>query len=391
MCAHAAVSSSGQVVAYYIVALHGDASLAGFAGAAYGAASVLSEAAFGRLGDRIDRRRLLTIGFAGASLAYLLQAFATTPQLYIAARFLVGLAAGMIPATLVAYVFDVKRPLGTFTSYNALGWLAGALFVSLAGLAPFTLLDKTFLGGKGVYPLLFIGSAAFCLIGWAFARRLPSMKVRIDVPRIPLATLKANVHVYASVFLRHLGASAVWITFPLYIRTLDGVHSDGEALVATGLLHVVNMVSQIILFRLSDRVDWLRSSRRLVIGGLALSGSAFIGYAVAKNAWQLIPSQVLIGVGFAALWLGSLREVLEHNVERATATGMLNASLSLSNVAGPLIGGLIVAAYGFPHVMGFGAVMTALGLVLFVALARRAGVRERIPELGPGPAGDVAP
>ena len=55
----------------------------------------------GTVGDRIGRRRLLMIGAAGFLAASILAAFATTPELLIAARALLGLAgATLMPSTL---------------------------------------------------------------------------------------------------------------------------------------------------------------------------------------------------------------------------------------------------------------------------------------------------
>jgi DHA2 family multidrug resistance protein-like MFS transporter len=55
----------------------------------------------GTVGDRIGRRRLLMIGAAGFLAASVLAAFATTPELLIAARALLGLAgATLMPSTL---------------------------------------------------------------------------------------------------------------------------------------------------------------------------------------------------------------------------------------------------------------------------------------------------
>src|SRR6476659_5982192 len=55
----------------------------------------------GALGDRIGRRRLLLIGAAGFGAASLLAAYATSPEMLIAARALLGVAGStLMPSTL---------------------------------------------------------------------------------------------------------------------------------------------------------------------------------------------------------------------------------------------------------------------------------------------------
>jgi DHA1 family tetracycline resistance protein-like MFS transporter len=87
-------------------------------------------------------------------------------------------------------------------------------------------------------------------------------------------------------------------------------------------------------------IDRYRSSR-LIILGLIASALTFFGYAVSPN-WQVILGlQILLGFSWANLYLGSIKHLLENNLEQATATGMLSSIIGLSGIAGPLIGGLL--------------------------------------------------
>jgi len=366
--------------------------MVGLIGTAHGVAGVLSNFVFGRLGDRMDRRGLLLFGFALSSLAYLGQYFAADPLSLLGARFFVGFASGIIPATLVAYVYDVKRPLGKFSSYNALGWLVGSTLIILAGWLP-TLVFRSAaiealragLERVGSFGVLFIASALFCAAGWFVARRLPSMHVHIDVPLFPARIIARNASVYLSIFLRHLGATAIWAIYPIYILSIGG------DLALVGWLHVLNMIAQILVFRTAERSRRLGHPRALITLGLVLSASVFAAFALVHNAYQLLPLQLVVGVSFASLWLGSLKEVLAHNVERSTASGLLNASMSLSNVAGPLLGGLIAHHYGFHATMFAGSAVTVFALALYLIIDRPRTPAPEIAATAPRLSGDVAP
>ncbi|MFC5154653.1 MFS transporter [Streptomyces amakusaensis] len=87
---------------------------------------------FGTLGDRVGRRRVLLLGFGIFGVASALAAFATTPEVLIAARALLGLGGAMImPATLsiLRSVFPDRREramaIGIWTAVAAIGAATG--------------------------------------------------------------------------------------------------------------------------------------------------------------------------------------------------------------------------------------------------------------------------
>jgi MFS family permease len=358
----------------YAASLGADTQSIGLIGAAYGLASFLSNTIFGRAGDRIDRRTLLLGGFLASMLGCLLQFFASSPEALLVARFAFGITMGMVPPTLAAYVYDVRRPLGKFTSYNAFGWLLASftlIAVSWAATRAFRLpllesLREATVKAYGPSRILYLIGAAFCLIAFLVGLRLKPMRLGLKVPRFPREVLVRNLHVYLSVFVRHFGAASIWVIYPLYILQLGGDFS------LVGWVHVVNMVSQILLYRNVERFSRLGSAPWLLGIGLALSALTFLSFTLVSNAYQLLPLQIPLGVSFACLWLGSMKEVMEHNVERATATGLLNASMNLSNVAGPLAGGFIAATAGFRATMYFATAMTLVAFALFLMLRPRA-------------------
>ena len=355
----------------------------GFIGAGYGVASFLSNTVFGRAGDRFDRRTLLLAAFLASAFTGLLQFLAQTPAMFLAARFFFGLTIGMISPTLSAYVYDVKRPLGKFTSYNALGWLLASLLIVAVGEAGQAADPPRFMSSLNA---LFLLAVAFCLVGFFLSWGLKPMRLGLDVPLFPRDVLVRNMHVYASVFIRHFGAASIWVIYPLYILELGG------SIALVGWVHIVNMVFQVLVYRNVEQVRRLASAQTLIAIGLVLSAATFLSFTFAQNAWQLLPLQAPLGVSFSCLWLGSMKEILERNEERATATGLLNASMNLSNVAGPLAGGLIAAAMGFHATMYFATIVTILSFATFFLLRRTdAASRPPAPSTVDGPAGSVEP
>ncbi|MBB5937437.1 MFS transporter [Streptomyces zagrosensis] len=89
---------------------------------------------FGTLGDRVGRRRVLLLGYGLFGLASALAAVATTPQVLIVARALLGVGGAMImPATLsiLRQVFPDRREravaIGVWSAVAAVGAAAGPL------------------------------------------------------------------------------------------------------------------------------------------------------------------------------------------------------------------------------------------------------------------------
>lgn len=393
LLAYAAIAISSLVMPLYASQLGASTQTIGVIGAAYGGASFLSNYLFGRAGDVRDRRQILLLGFGLSTFALLSQAFARTPNEFLVARFAAGFAIGIIPPTLAAYVYELKRPLGKFTSYNAAGWLVASLLLIGVGylathrFSPGVLetVRERLIDQAGPYEALLVASAAFCLVALVPAWGLGSMRRGLRVPFFPREVLRRNFHVYLAVFVRHVGATGIWTIFPLYVLSLGG------DLALVGWINLLNMVAQILVFRNVENFPRLGSARFLIGTGLVLSGVTFLGFTLVSNALQLLPLQVLLGISFATLWLGSMKEVLENNEERATSTGLLNASISLSNVAGPLLGGVLAAVLGFRGVMHVAAGLTFLALFLFLVLKGASAVAAVPPSPKPGPAGDIGP
>ncbi|QKW49175.1 MFS transporter [Streptomyces buecherae] len=89
---------------------------------------------FGTLGDRVGRRRVLLLGYGLFGLASALAALATTPEVLIVARALLGVGGAMImPATLsiLRQVFPDRREravaIGVWSAVAAVGAAAGPL------------------------------------------------------------------------------------------------------------------------------------------------------------------------------------------------------------------------------------------------------------------------
>jgi MFS transporter, DHA2 family, methylenomycin A resistance protein len=127
---------------------------------------------------------------------------------------------------------------------------------------------------------------------------------------------------------------------------------------------------------LGDRIG----ARRLFVGGLALFALASLGCAFSEGAAQLVIARAVQGVGAAAMLPNSLALLNaacggERGV-RARAVGLWTAAGSISIAAGPVVGGVLIAAFGWRSIFWVNVPLCAAGIaatLLWVAEAKPGG------------------
>lgn len=322
----------------------------GLVGTVYGATYWISSLYFGWRSDVRGRVRFIRLGLICGAVAFTGQLLARDLVTLAVWRGLVGFALGMATAALVALVYETGGQMGIFSSYGSLGWVAGALAGAL-------LQD---------YRRLFLLSALLSGLALVFSAGLrePESGAGRPVPRLG-EVLRRQAHVYAAVFLRHVGAGGVWVLLPLYFAEL------GASRAWIGILWALNFAGQVPAMRLAEHFN----AERIFRFGLLGSFLVFLGYALAGNYVQLIPVQGLLAVAWSCLYVGALLLVLRAGVERGTASGGLVATLNLCEAVGPLWGGAVAQVWSYRAVMGLAAGLSLAGLAVYAV--RRSSSRVR--------------
>ncbi|MDH3366017.1 MAG: MFS transporter [Thermoplasmata archaeon] len=311
----------------------------------FAAASFFSSYACGRAADIYGRRVIMLLGLSLSGVVTLLHIatlWLDSVLLFVLVRVLLGFAAGMFPAALLAYAYETNNKMGKFSSWGAAGWGLGSLGIGMFG----TLYDWAF---------LYCAIILFASFGVALTLPFPRER-RIHVPRFPVALIRKNVAVYASMLIRHTGANMIWVTYPLFLMSI------GAEGVMIGAVYAVNAFSQFFIMNYIDRFN----PSLLVAFGIGASAVTFALFAMTTHYWEIIPAQVLLASSWACLYVGSLRYVMEKSDEKATATGLLAGSMSLSGIIGPLIGGFTAAIIGFRGAMLVASGMAILALAVFL-------------------------
>jgi MFS family permease len=306
----------------------------------FNAAVFSSSWIFGRATDVYGIRRILQMGLLITSIALFLQVFAHDTFMVGLSRVFVGMACGIYPSALLCHVYENDKKVGKFSAYGSLGFGFGTFFA----------------GAIGIYYGIFIASAGMLLLAFAISLYLPYHAERCrKVPLFPTKIIKRNFPVYLSVMFRHIGANMIWVVYALFLADL------GADPLFIGIVYGVNAAAQFVFMNYVDRFD----SKRLVLFGFIFSMVTFPSYTFATTYWMIIPSQVMIAASWSCLYVGSVKYVMERNEEKGTSAGLLQSFLSISAIAGALIGGLATYSLGYHGTMYLATVMASIGLVFF--------------------------
>jgi len=332
--------------------------LIGLIAGSFAAASFFSSYFFGRASDVHGRRLILLIGLLLSGLATALQALSIIVgglSFFIAVRILTGFASGMFPAALMAYAYDTRGgKMGRFSAFGALGWGVGNLAVGLFGL---------------FYEQAYFVCAIIIFASFVVALKLPFAKeTRMSVPLFPKALIKRNAPVYASMLIRHTGANMIWVTYPLFLISI------GASPEMVGVIYAVNAFGQFGFMVMMDRFD----PTVLVAVGLASSAATFYTFTLVGSFWEIIPSQILLAASYSSLYVGSLRYVMDRNEEKATASGLLSSTMSVSGIIGPVLGGLAASAFDFKGTIMIATLMSVAALGIFFYALNRSGELYRL-------------
>jgi DHA1 family multidrug resistance protein-like MFS transporter len=314
----------------------------GLIGACYGAALFLSTYIFSRASDNYPPKTLLYAGFLSSSVTFFIQMYAYDPVSLAIFRAMAGFSAGIYPAVLMLYVYNMKRSIGNFSSFMPLGWAFGNL---LAGMI-------------AVIWEIFAVASLFFAISFLITLTLPETKagIRKKTGFFSLELLKKNWNIYFAFFLRQIGANGVWLIFPLYLAGL------GANKFWIGIIYMLNPALQFFIMRRLDKFN----NHFLIHTGDLLSVVAFLVLIPITIYYQAVVGLAMIAFSFSFLFVGSTNELLKNNEEKGAAAGLLNSSIALASILGSLIGGILFEKYNFKTVLACGAFFALIGYVIMV-------------------------
>ncbi|MEH6776398.1 MAG: MFS transporter, partial [Cereibacter changlensis] len=167
-----------------------------------------------------------------------------------------------------------------------------------------------------------------------------------------------------SMLLASLGASIANVALPTMAAAFSAPFAQVQAVVVSYLAGLTIFV--VIAGRLGDRCGL----RPMLIAGLGLFTSASLLCALAPDLWLLVAARGVQGAGAAFLMTLSMALMRQTASEArlGRAMGLLGTVSALGTALGPALGGLMLPLTGWRGVFWFQAPLSALALILAVAV-----------------------
>jgi len=346
----------------------------GFIAAASTMVGIVVSLPAGILSDLYGRRRVLLASafvFASAPFLYLL---VFSPWQLVAVRIYHGLATailGPVALAAVADTFEAKRG-------ESMAWYSSATMVGRF-LAP--TVGGLLIFGQD-FRWVYLGCGVAGVLALLLATHLPlprQSKATATAPTLKGAQQRLRKQV--SYILRHRGIvmasfveAAQYFAFgflevylPLQLATAGWKAWQIGPLFTLQIL--VTTLSKPIMGRLTDR--WGRPT--LIVSGLILGAIGLMLVSTVESYLLLTPGVALFGLGMAAVTAATAALVTDLAQQKGygAATGVLSSIMDVGHSTGPMLGGLLVGAWGYSTTFaGVGAMLLGTALIFSVTSRR---------------------
>ncbi|WP_213992940.1 MFS transporter [Sodalis sp. dw_96] len=320
------------------------------------------------LGDKIERRRLVTIMLALACMMLLLFARATDFRLLLVFAFLIGFTS-IVPQILPPFAAKLAGP-------EKAGEAVGLV---MAGLLLGILLSRfvsgqigTWLGWQAVY---YMAAVIMILLLFALRALLPAAKPTFNGNYISLlVSLAGLVRRHPVLRITSLAAalqfgafSIFWTTLAFYLDSLHRGYTARDA----GLFALVGaagVMAAPAAGRLSTRI---RPTLLLLIGGVLMLLS-FVSFALSfGNAFALIPGVIMMDLGMQVSHVISMNRNYQLDMKAVSRLNTLYmVTRFLGGALGTLVGGVVWQQGHWYGICVAGALFCALALVIQSRLLR---------------------
>lgn len=315
----------------------------GFVTALYNGMLLLAAYVSGRGADILGRELFLRLGLFLSAIALISQIFALTTNSFLVltiSRGTLGFCAGIYPPALLAYAYESKVSVGSISAFMALGWALGWFLA----------------GAMTSFWSLFLLGSIFMFASFIVAmtiKKKPSEKLEVSL--FPIDVIKRGLPSYLAMMIRHSGAFAIWVFFPLLLFE----YTDNLLWIAA--VYAMNPLVQFPLMHFVDPID----ERLQITIGLILSVVCFTGMYLSTDLFLLCGFFVAVGAAWSFLYVGALKYVIVRGKERATASGLFQTSFQISGIIGSIVGGVVSQFWGYRAPIAVGAVLAVVALVVF--------------------------
>lgn len=334
----------------------------GFLGSLYALMQFLCNPLWGRLSDKLGRRKVLLMTLSGTALSYLLWVISQSFELFLISRIASGIMAGNLSVATAAIADittrkDRTKGMAFVGVAFGLGFLLGpaiggfASYVNLADIYPA-------LAAYHLHPFVFpaciaLGLALVNLL-WAFFRFKETLSLE---NRIALAqkTLYPFKHIFAFENKDVRRVNRVYLLFMLIISglefTMPFVVADRFGYTPAQIGKMFIFLGFVLIFTQGFLVRKLVSrlgEKLLALGGLLSGAIGFAGVALAQITFVFYVglSFFAIGLGMVSVCLSSLISLYADDANQGYALGVFRSAGSLARACGPFLAAALYFYWG---------------------------------------------
>lgn len=346
---------------------HAAATWAGVIFAGNFVTSFLFQPLWGKLSDRYGSKIMLLRSGFGMAIVMVLMGFVQNPWQLLALRLLNGTISGFNPAatSIVAKMTPQERigfAMGTLQSGGIAGTLLGPL---IGGI----LADH--IGFRAIFYVTGVCLFLASLLTTFIVKEAPATAPKNGQPTMSVyAGIRSLIQIpqimvlVTATFLIQFAMLGPMPVMPLYVKQLLGEHHPNIALWA-GMVGsaagLSNMFASPLLGKLSDRIG----QRRVLLMSMAGAALMFIPQALATTVPMLLVSRFLQGIFLGGL-IPSVNALLrKHSPQgmEARVISLNSSTLSLGNMVGPIIGGVLSSYTGLAGVFVVSAFMLVINII----------------------------
>ena len=364
-CGFVGVGATSPFQTLYAASLGASLGQMAFVAGVYSTVSLIAGLLWGRLADRLRRRKPFVAGaMAGLALVNVAMAGAPAWHWLVPLRVVEGAAAGAHAVASLALMGDILEghpQRGRLVSgYRMSGSLAFSVAIVISGFIAQSA------GFRGSYLLAASVYAVASLIALSLPEaRAPGASASTaragfgGLVRGPLRPLLILALLYGLPF------AAVYSVWPIWIANELG-HGRAVFSQLWGLAAFVEVPCMLLCGFLIDRLG----RRPTFLMGLVGFALVYLAYLAAPPLPGLVAAQVLRGFAFAAFTATALIMAIDLAPPdaRGQAAGLYSTANSLAQISGSWIGPPLAAAAGFRALFGLAAV-AVLGAALYARLA----------------------
>ncbi len=318
-----------------------------------------------------ERKRLAILGYIISVASRPFLALATSLSHVFTLRVIDRVGKGIRDAPRDALLAEsVSEPeLGkSFGYHRAMDALGG----TMGPLAAFILLPAFYYNYQALFIVAFFIGLLSLLSFFFVEDKKPALGVK--VPELNFRLLEENKHFafyLAAIFIFGLGTLPItlMLLYPVSIQLIKGVSSLANIPLVYFAYSITFVLTAIPLGKFADSVG-----KRVTISiGFALAVIAYLGLAYSTSFGAVLFFFIVFGI-YSGATDGVERALAARLIDRnllATGEGMLNAAVGLSSLLSGLIGGALWTFYGPAAAFIYGAVLSLIGLCVFLVFAFR--------------------